>query len=188
MSLFRRMLGLDSENACDEGLAALGRRDFAAAAGAFHVCIDSSRRESTMRLARFHLAECHTQLALAAWDRGDVEEARQEIEAALSHAQPTAERHLIAAQMARRAGDRQDVVRHTEAALSRVPDHEPALALSALHFYEEGLMKEAMARASTLPVLDSRLRRFHEAHERGDRHAAASHLAAVAAGYPDSLL
>lgn len=188
MSLFRRFLRLDAESICDEGLSALSRRDYAAAAQAFESCVETSRRESTVRLARFHLAECHTQLGLKAWRQGETEKARDEIEVALAYTQPTAERHLIAAQMARRLGDRASVAHHVESALARLPDHEPSLALAALYSYEEGRTDEALARAETLPSVDGRLRRFREAHERGDRTTAVSHLAAVAAGYPDSLL
>ena len=188
MSLFRRLLGLDAEDACEEGLSALGRRDFEKAAEAFGTCAESSRREATVRLARFHLAECHTQLARAAWRKGEAARAGEEIEVALAYAQPTAERHLIAAQIARHRGDREAVDRHTQAALARLPGHEPSLALYALHLYEEGRTEEALERAETLPSLDGRLRRFREAHERGDREAATVHLAAVAAGYPDSLI
>ena len=188
MSLFGRLFGLDAERSCEDGLSALDRRDFEAAARAFHLCEEESRREATVRLARFHLAECHTQLALAAWEEGNFEKARDEIEVAVAYAQPTAERQLIAAQIARRLGDSKGAAYHVEAALERVPDHEHALALQALHCYEEGREEEAIEKAAILQSLDGRVRRFREAHERGDRDAAAGHLAAVAAGYPDSLM
>lgn len=166
----------------------MSRRDYSTAAQAFQACAESSHREATVRLARFHLAECHTQLALAAWRRGESEQAWEQIEAGIATSQPTAERHLIAAQMARRLGDNASARHHVEAALARLPDHEPSLALAALQHYEEGRTDEALAKAETLPSVDGRLRRFHEAHAKGDRTTAASHLAAVAAGYPDSLL
>ncbi len=188
MSLFGRWFGLDAEASCDEGLSALDRRDYELAARAFKVCAEGSRRASTVRLARFHLAECHTQIALSAWARGEAAQARDEIEVALAYTQPTAERHFIAAQIARRLGARAEAAHHVDAALAYVPDHEPALALRALHLYEDGRVDEAVEHARTLPGVDGRLRRFREAHARGDHAAAETHLAAVAAGYPESLI
>ena len=188
MSFLQRLFGNDAERTCEEGLSALGRRDFATAARAFLSCSESSRRESTIRLARFHLAECHTQLALAAWTRGEYEQARDEIEVGLAYAHPTVERHLIAAQIARRVDDLPSAAYHVESALERVPDHEHALALYALQCYELGRTDEALANVEALRTLDGRVRRFREAHERGDHDAAATHLEAVAAGYPESLV
>ena len=188
MSFLQTLFRSKPEATCDAGLSALDRRDFASAVKAFESCLDDTRRPSTVRIARFHLAECHTRLALSAWDAGEIERAGEEIEVALAYALPTAERHLIAAQISRRLDDRMGAARHVEAALSRVPDLEPAVALDALQCYEEGRTEEAIAKAAVLPELDSRLHRFFEAHEQGDRDSAVIHLAAVATGYPDSLI
>ena len=188
MSLFGRLFGVDAEARCDEGLSALDRRDYEAAVRAFRACAEGSRRPATVRLARFHLSECHTQLALAAWRRGNARGALSEIEGALAASTPTAERHFIAAQIARRLGARNDVAHHVESALGYVPEHEAARVLYALHLYEEGRVDEAIERTEALPSVDGRLRRFREAHARGDRNAAEGHLAAVAAGYPESLI
>jgi tetratricopeptide (TPR) repeat protein len=188
MSLFAKWFKPNPEKFCDEGLAALDRRDFAAAAKAFRECVETTSRESTVRIARFHLAECHAYLAEAAFGEGDFMRAREEMEMALSYAQPTAERHLIAAQIARRLEDREGAEFHLAAALEKDPTFEQALALQALSRYEAGRIDEAIADADALPENDGRLRRFREAHERGDRTAATGHLIAVAAGYPDSLL
>ena len=188
MSFLGKLFGLSPEKSCDEGLAALDRRDFAAAADAFRACVEGNSRQSTVRIARFHLAECHTQLAEAAFRSNDLERARDEIDVALAYAQPTAERHLIAAQIARRLNDRAGAAFHLDAAVEKSPHHEQALVLQALGWYEEGRVEDAVANADALPGYDSRLRRFREAHERGDREAAAGHLLAVAAGYPESLL
>ena len=188
MSFFSALFRSNPESTCDAGLSALDRRDFGAAAEAFESCLKETHRTSTVRIARFHLAECHTQLALVAWKVGDFEKSREEIEVALAYTQPTAERHLIAAQIARRIGDAQDATRHIEAALSRIPNLEPAVALYALQCYEEGRTEEAVAKAAILPGLDGRLQRFFEAHEQGDQSAATEHLTAVATGYPESLL
>lgn len=133
MSLIGRWFGIDGERACEEGLAAIGRRDFSAAAQAFRRCEQLSRREATVRLARFHLAECHAQLALASWEKGNFGTAREEIETSLGYTNPTPERLLIAAQIARRVDDPNGAACHLECALERVPDHPHALALRALH-------------------------------------------------------
>ncbi len=188
MSFFGRLFGSNPEESCEEGLAALDRRDFESATRAFTTCLESSNRESTVRLARFHLAECHTQLAESAWTRGEYARARDEIEVALSYAHPTAERHLIAAQIARRIDDRADAAYHLEAALQRSPGHEQALALQALGWYEEGRVEGALANAEALLLIDGRAARFREAHARGDKDAAKAHLLAVATGFPQSLV
>ncbi len=188
MSFLGKLFGVSPEKSCDEGLAALDRRDFAAAAEAFRACVEGSSRQSTVRIARFHLADCHTHLAEAAFIEEDYERARDEIDVALAYALPTAERHLVAAQIARRLNDPVDEAYHLRAALEKNPEHEQALVLQALNWYEEGRIEEAVANADALPEYDGRLRRFREAHERGDREAAAGHLLAVAAGYPESLL
>ena len=188
MFLFKKLFGTSPEDVCDEGLYALDRRDYDAAVRSFANCVEVGRRESTVRIARFHLAECRTQLSLRAWDQGDADAAYEEIERALASTPPTAERHLIAAQIARKLDDRAGVAVHIEAALALIPNLEPAVAMIALHLYEEGRIEEAVAKTEALPGLDGRLRRFHEAHESGDRQTAVAHLAAVAAGYPDSLL
>ena len=188
MSFFSALFRPKPLSDCDAGLAALDRRDFAAAAEAFENCLRECRDAATIRIARFHLAECHTRLALLAWEAHEVEKARAEIDVALASNPPTAERHLIAAQISRRDGDPVGATRHIEAALACIPDLEPALALYALQCYEEGRTEEALTKAATLPGFDGRLHRFFEAHEQGDRDAATAHLAAVAAGYPDSLI
>lgn len=188
MSFFARWLGFDGEEQCELGLAALDRRDFATAARAFETCAQSSRKESTIRLSKFHLAGCLTHLAETAFRNGDYEEALDQIERALSYSTATAERHLIAAQTSLRLGDREQANLHLDAALAKDSQNEQALALRALTLYEEGREEEALARAETLPPLDSHVRHFREAHVRGDRKAAMAHLRAVAAGYPASLL
>ena len=106
MSFLGKLFGLNPEKSCDEGLAALDRRDFAAAADAFRACVEGNTRQSTVRIARFHLADCHTHLAEAAFRAEDYEKARDQIDVALAYAQPTAERHLVAAQIVRRLKDR----------------------------------------------------------------------------------
>ena len=188
MSLFRRWFGYDPEDFCKEGLSALDRRDFEAAAKAFQTCAESSDREATIRLARFHLAECHAQIAEAHYRSGDYDKARDEIDVSLAYAKPTAERHLLAAQIARRLNDRQSAAYQLDCVLAQRPTHEEALALRALEWYEEGHVDEALAAAGALPRHDSRLIRFHEAHERGDRTAATAHLSAVATGYATTLV
>lgn len=188
MSILGRWFGTDAETSCNEGLSALDRRDYDAAARLFKTCAESSRRAATVRIATFHLAECHTQIALSAWSRGEAGRAQKEIEIALAYAQPTAERHFIAAQIARRLGARADATHHVNSTLARVPEHQAALALRALHLYEDGHVDEAAHQAENLPNFDGRLRRFYEAHRRGDHSEAETHLAAVAAGYPESLI
>ena len=188
MSLFRRWFGYDPEEFCREGLSALDRRDFEVAAKAFQSCAESSDREATIRLARFHLAECHAQMAGASYRAAEYEKARENIDASLTFAKPTAERHLLAAQISRRLNDRQGAAHQLDCVLLQIPGHEEALALRALEWYEEGHVDKALATAEALPRHDSRLLRFQEAHERGDRTAAVAHLSAVATGYATNLV
>lgn len=178
-----KWLRLDAETDYELGLNALDHRDFETAADAFRTCIEVGQKESTVRLARFHLAECYTQLAEVAFRQADYEDARDMIELAFVYAQATAERHLLAARIARRLEDHREASLHLRSALMRAPEHPQAVALQAATWYEEGRTDDALGMAEDLE--DGRVQRFYEAHERGDRNAALGQLLAIAAAPSD---
>ncbi|RYG24922.1 hypothetical protein EON82_08990 [bacterium] len=179
-----KWLGLDTEDDCERGLEALDRRDFQAAAEAFRSCIESSSRESTVRLARFHLAECYTQLAESAFRQADYEVAKEDIELAFVYAQATAERHLLAARIARRLEDHREASLHLRSALMKAPENPQALALQAAAWYEEGRTDQALEIAHDIHD-DGRVTQFYEAHEKGDRRTAIGQLLSISAAPPD---
>jgi len=180
MSKLGKWFGFDTEEICERGFAALDRKDFEEAASAFEICVKESGNESTVRLARFNLAECYAQMAAQDFHRANYQRAQQEIERSLSQALPTAERHLLAARIARRLEQPYEADYQLDQALERSPSHPQALALQAAGWYEEGRIEEAIARAEVLPNEDARVERFKEAHARGDRLTAVAQLLALA--------
>lgn len=180
MSKLGKWFGFDTEEICEEGFAALDRKDYEEAANAFETCIQESKNESTIRLAKFNLAECYAKMAIADFHRAKYEKAQTEIEQALNYASPTSERHLWAARIARRLEMTDEADYQIERALTLSPAHPQALALQAATYYEEGRTDEALASAEVLPNEDARLDRFREAHARGDRWMAVAHLLALA--------
>jgi tetratricopeptide (TPR) repeat protein len=179
-----KWLGLDAETDYERGMNALDLRDFEAAADAFRTCIEVGQKEATIRLARFHLAECYTHLAESAFRQADYESAQEIIDLAFVYAQANAERHLLAARIARRLEDHREASLHLRSALMKAPEHPQALALQAATWYEEGRTDDALGMAEDLHD-DGRIRRFYEAHERGDRTGALGQLLAIAAAPPD---
>ena len=181
MSTLGKWFGFDTDEICEEGFAALDRKDFEEAARAFETCLRESDNESTVRLARFNLAECYTQRAIASFHQAHYERAQIEIEKSFQFAWPTADRHLWAARIARRLDSPEEADYQIERALALSPTHPQALALQAATFYEEGRTDEALARAEILPPDDdARVERFRDAHARGDRLTAVAHLLALA--------
>lgn len=181
MSFIGKWLGFDTEEICEEGLAALDRRDFEAAAEAFHACLDGDPKESTQRLTRFHLGECHAQLAAEAFRGADYDRAQHEIETSFAYAMPTAERLVLAARIARRLGDRRAATDHVERALARAPQHAEANALRAVNLYEEGHAEDALHQIENVAQDDARVDQAKQAHAQGDRDAALRQLVAIAA-------
>jgi tetratricopeptide (TPR) repeat protein len=181
MSRLGKWFGFDTDEICEEGFVALERKNFEEAARAFETCLRKSDSESTVRLARFNLAECYTQMAIADFHRARYEQAQIEIEKSFRFGWPTADRHLWAARIARRLESPQEADYQIERALMISPNHPQALALQAATFYEEGRTDEALASAEILPPDDdARVERFRDAHARGDRRTAVAHLLALA--------
>ncbi len=180
MSKLGKWFGFDTEEICEEGFAALDRKEYEEAASAFETCIRESKSESTIRLARFNLAECYAQMAVADFHRAKYERAQTEIERSLAFSSPTSERHLWAARIARRLEMTDEADYQIERALTLSPANPQALALQAATYYEEGRTEEALASAEVLPNQEARVDRFREAHARGDRLTAVAQLLALA--------
>ena len=175
-----KWLGFDTESVYEDGLTALNRHDYEAAAQAFKTCIETGTQESTVRLARFHLAECYSQFAEEEYRHAEYEKAWDEIELSFALAHPTAERHLLAARIARRLGNRDEATSHLDSALTMAPEHTQALALQVAAWYEEGRTDEAISHAAALRDDEGRHEQFLTAHRQGDRNAALGYLLALA--------
>jgi len=179
MSLLGKWFGFARDEVFEEGMAAYDRGEYEEAIDAFEECLDDAD-PSIARLARFYLADSHSQAGQKQLAAGSAAEALECFESALRLNPDYPDLNLGAARACRELGQAGRARVFLRRALRKNPRYGEAMALEAALIYEDGQYAEGLDRAAEVlesePCLGSdRYRAALDAHERGD-HASVVRL------------